>query len=94
MKLLENRHMCVCELAFVMALSQPAISKHLKKMVKAGLVDSEQDGFWTSYFISPKNLYARQLLSLLGQWLNAEKIVLSDLKQSKKTNRIKLCPKA
>ena len=93
LKLLEKRKMCVCELAYVLAVSQPAISKQLKKIVKAGLIDSERDGFWTNYFISPKNDYAKKLLKLLSVWLNDESMVRLDLKRANKANREKLCCK-
>jgi len=93
LKLLQRRKMCVCELAFVLGISQPATSKQLKKMVKSGLIDSEQDGFWTNYFISPKNDYAKKLLKLLSVWLNDEDIVKSDLVKANKANRENLCCK-
>jgi len=93
LKLLQRRKMCVCELAFVLGISQPATSKQLKKMVKSELIDSEQDGFWTNYFISPKNDYAKKLLKLLSVWLNDEDIVKSDLVKANKANREKLCCK-
>ncbi|MBU2541694.1 MAG: metalloregulator ArsR/SmtB family transcription factor [Candidatus Omnitrophica bacterium] len=91
LKLLEKRKMCVCELAFVLGVSQPAVSKQLKKLVGAGLVASEQDGFWTNYFVSPKNLYAKKLLAMLSQWLNDDKAMIDDLKRAEKANRKKLC---
>ena len=93
LKLLGSRKMCVCEIAFVLGVSQPAVSKQLKKIVKAGLIDNEQDGFWTNYFLSPKNDYAKKLLKLLSAWLNNESIVKEDLQKAKKANREKLCCK-
>ncbi|MHA1655264.1 MAG: ArsR/SmtB family transcription factor [Candidatus Heimdallarchaeota archaeon] len=93
LKLLERRKMCVCELAFVLDVSQPAVSKQLKKIVNAGFIDSEQDGFWTNYFISPKSDYAKKLLKLLSIWLNDESVIREDLKKVKKANREKLCCK-
>ena len=44
LKLLESKHMCVCELAFVLGIKQPSVSRHLKKLKEAGLIDNEQDG--------------------------------------------------
>lgn len=93
LKLLENRKLCVCELAYVLELSQPAISKQLKKISSAGLIESEQDGFWTNYFICPKSDYARKLLELLSLWLNDDSVVKEDLKRASSTNRKKLCCK-
>ena len=93
LKLLEKRKMCVCELAFVLDVSQPAISKQLKKIAKAGLIESEKDGFWTNYFINPKSEYAKKILKLLAVWLNDEEVIRKDLKKSEKANRENLCCK-
>ncbi len=90
LKMLTRRKMCVCEIAFVLGISQPAVSKQLKKMVKAGLLDCEQEGFWTNYFINPKNRYAKKLLEILAQWLNDEAVVKKDLKMAEKADRKKL----
>ena len=93
LKLLEKRKMCVCELAHVLDVSQPAVSKQLKKIAKAGLIDSEQDGFWTNYFINPKDGYAKKLLKLLSIWLNDDAVVKNDLVKANKAIREKLCCK-
>ncbi|MDD3344871.1 MAG: metalloregulator ArsR/SmtB family transcription factor [Candidatus Omnitrophica bacterium] len=93
LKLLEKRKMCVCELAYILGVSQPAMSKQLKKITKAGFIESEQDGFWTNYFISTRNDYAKSLSGLLSSWLNDETIIKEDLKKARKANRKKLCCK-
>ncbi len=93
LKLLQKQKMCVCELAFVLGLTQPSISRHLKKMKRAGLIDSEQDGFWTNYYISPKNMYAIKLIENIKEWLNDDTIIISDLERLKQADRQKLCNK-
>lgn len=93
LKLLEKKKMCVCELAYVLDVSQPAISKQLKKIANAGFVESEQDGFWTNYFISTENNYTKDLIKLLSNWLNDESIIKEDLKKAEKAKREKLCCK-
>jgi ArsR family transcriptional regulator len=40
---------CVCELIEPLALSQPTVSHHLKKLLDVGLVEREQRGKW-AYF--------------------------------------------
>ena len=40
---------CVCELVEPLALAQPTVSHHLKKLVDAGLLEREQRGKW-AYF--------------------------------------------
>ncbi len=42
---------CQCELLPLFAMSQPALAKHLKVLVAAGVVGSERRGLWTYYFL-------------------------------------------
>ncbi|MFH1327565.1 MAG: metalloregulator ArsR/SmtB family transcription factor [Candidatus Bathyarchaeota archaeon] len=93
LKLLEGKHLCVCELAFVLGVSQPAVSRHLKRLISAGFVDCEQDGYWTNYFLNPKSEYAKVLLVNLRGWLGDDEVVRADLVKVKKANRKKLCCK-
>lgn len=93
LKLLERRKLCVCELAFVLGITQPSVSRHLKRLGKVGLVGSEQDGFWTNYYLRKDNVYGRVLLRSLKDWLNDEVVVKKDLEKVKKANRRKLCCK-
>lgn len=44
---------CQCELIPLFDMSQPALSKHLKVLVKAGVVGSERRGAWAYYYILP-----------------------------------------
>ena len=71
-KLLQHRTMCVCELQGVLGLAQPTVSKHLKILEEAGLVDYRKDGLWVNYFVTDgKNSpYAASLLGNLRHWLN------------------------
>jgi ArsR family transcriptional regulator, arsenate/arsenite/antimonite-responsive transcriptional repressor len=91
LKLLENRKLCVCEIAFVLGITQPSVSRHLKKLKKAGLIDAEQDSFWTNYILKPKNPYASTISSLMRKWLKDSSIIKQDVIKLKKANREKLC---
>ncbi|MBD3379789.1 MAG: metalloregulator ArsR/SmtB family transcription factor [Candidatus Omnitrophica bacterium] len=93
LKLLEKRKLCVCELAFVLGITQPSVSRHLKKLTDAGLIATEKDSFWTNYFLAPGSEYAEGMCALIGKWLNAEKTVKKDLARVKKADREKLCCK-
>ena len=42
---------CACELAAPLALSQPTVSHHLKKLTDAGLLEREQRGKWAYFSI-------------------------------------------
>lgn len=92
-KLLETRKMCVCELAFVLGITQPSVSKHLKKLNQAGLIGSEQDRFWTNYYLKTSDKFLKIPLSCIKKYLNSDSVVKEDLKKLKKVNRSRLCCK-
>jgi ArsR family transcriptional regulator len=43
---------CVCELIEPLALSQPTVSHHMKKLLDAGIVEREQRGKWAWFTLS------------------------------------------
>jgi ArsR family transcriptional regulator, arsenate/arsenite/antimonite-responsive transcriptional repressor len=45
--------LCQCELLPLFEMSQPALAKHLKVLVNAGIIGSERSGLWTYYFLFP-----------------------------------------
>ncbi|MCW2986493.1 MAG: winged helix-turn-helix transcriptional regulator [Conexibacter sp.] len=44
---------CQCELVPLFDMSQPALAKHLKVLVNAGVVGTERRGLWAYYFVLP-----------------------------------------
>src|SRR3954452_9025763 len=44
---------CQCELLPLFDMSQPALSKHLKVLVGAGVIGSERRGLWAYYYMRP-----------------------------------------
>lgn len=71
-KMLQSREMCVCEMQAALELAQPSVSKHLKVLEEAGLVESRKDGLWVNYRVPDRaeSLYAGHMLSALRGWLN------------------------
>ncbi len=49
LKLVETEELCVCELAELLAISQPAVSQHLSKLRQAGLVSERRAGQMSFY---------------------------------------------
>lgn len=45
---------CVCDITGSIRLSQPTVSFHLKKLVKAGLLHRDQRGVWAYYSLNRK----------------------------------------
>jgi ArsR family transcriptional regulator len=92
--MLQVRKMCVCEIAFVLGIAQPSVSRHLKKLKSAGFIESENEGLWTNYYLSPHNFYAKNFLKNLSSWVSSEKVIIDDRKKMNKANREKLCREA
>ena len=47
---------CACEFEPTLALSQPTVSHHLKRLTEAGLLEREQRGRWAYYSLSEEAL--------------------------------------
>ncbi|MFW6148454.1 MAG: ArsR/SmtB family transcription factor [Atribacterota bacterium] len=92
LKLLEHKPMCVCELTYTLGISQPSVSRHLRKLKEAGLIDGSPNKHWHEYFISrSKNQYSRIVICSLSGWLNDDPIIVEDLKRAAHANRESLC---
>ena len=75
LKLLAFQPACVCELTAVLGLAQPTVSKHLRILENAGLVESERNGMRVDYRLhSNPDGEAKELLECVSRWLegNAE----------------------
>jgi ArsR family transcriptional regulator len=57
---------CVCDVTPELGLSQPTVSFHLKKLVRAGLLEREQRGVWAFYTVN------REVLPRLGRIFELE----------------------
>lgn len=84
-----GREMCVCELQAALELSQPSVSKHLKILEGAGLVDSRKAGPWMNYRLpdTADSIYADQMQSLLREWLNDDQEIQKIVQQAATLDR-------
>ena len=55
-KLLQMRPMCVCELAVALAVAQPTVSQHLRRLKAVGLVRERRDGQMVCYSLTDPGL--------------------------------------
>jgi ArsR family transcriptional regulator len=47
---------CQCELLPLFEMSQPALAKHLRVLVNAGVIGTERRGLWAYYYLLPDAL--------------------------------------
>ena len=89
--LLAEKECCVCELSFVLGITQPSVSRHLKKMKRAELINNKKDGVWTNYYIQKKSGYMRIVLEELDSWIKNDISIRADRKKLKAAKRTQLC---
>lgn len=94
-KLLDQKEMCVCELQGALGIAQSTVSKHLKILEEAGLVDYRKDGLWVNYSLTngKNSPYAASLLGNLKHWLEDDSEVVKLIKKVPYLNREELCKK-
>ena len=94
-KLLQQKMMCVCELQGALKIAQPTVSKHLKILEEAGLVDYVKDGLWVNYFLADgrNSPYASSVLGNLKHWLEDDPEVVELVKKVPFLNREELTAK-
>ncbi len=70
-KMLQHKMMCVCEMQEALQVAQPTVSKHLRLLEDAGLVNSQKDGIWVNYHLADGSAspYVAAILGNLRHWL-------------------------
>jgi ArsR family transcriptional regulator len=95
LKLLQQKKFCVCELQALLGLAQPTISKHLKLLEDAGLIEGRRDKLWVNYFLAKEaeTIYAKTMLLNIKKWLNDDPEVASLRLKSLHVHREEICKK-
>ena len=72
LKLLQEGELCVCEIQKVLKLAQSTISKHMKLLEDAGLVNRKRQGTWILYSLADTSdsQYAQTMLKALRHWMD------------------------
>ncbi len=94
-KLLQQKSMCVCELQAALQIAQPGVSKNLKILEEADLVDYQKDGLWVNYYLTDgKNSpYAASVLGNLKHWLEDDPEIVDLVQKVPFLNREELTAK-
>jgi ArsR family transcriptional regulator len=93
-RLLMDRPRCVCELQKALAITQPSVSKHLRILEEAGLVDKKRSGQFIDYLLAPPTDPTDQraaLMSHLIPWLQIDPELTAFSQQAQLIDRQDLC---
>jgi ArsR family transcriptional regulator len=82
-KLLHRKELCVCELTELLGLAQSTVSKHLKLLDDADLIESRRDGAWIIYRIKvePISSYAKTMLEKMHVWHEDDQVLVEMIKR-------------
>jgi ArsR family transcriptional regulator len=92
-KILENKQLCVCELQDLIGLAQSTVSKHMKVLEEAGLVDYHKEGSWIIYRLTQgeESDYARVMLENIKGWLDDDKTLQEMIARLPQVDRERSC---
>lgn len=94
-KMLQHKSMCVCEMQAALNISQPAVSRHLKSLEEAVLVNSQKDGQWVNYYLTDgrNSPYVANILGNLRHWLEEDPEISDIVKRLPDIRREDICKK-
>ena len=79
LNLMGDQEICVCYFVEILAQGQPKISRHLKYLRSAGIVQSRREGKWMHYrIVMPPNTGAVQVLRQTLEWLKEDRAMQVD----------------
>lgn len=92
-KLLEQKELCVCEIQALLGLAQSTVSKHLKILEEADLVDFRKQGSWIHYSLGRKNgsPEAAAMLRQMQTWVNDDEEILLLLEKIPHVDALRSC---
>lgn len=92
-KLLQHKSMCVCEIKASLDIAQPTVSKHLKILEEAGVVDFKKDGLWVNYHLADgrSSPYVSAILGNMKHWLETDPEISEIVQKAASCNREELC---
>lgn len=90
LKMLSSRSLSVGEIAGVLNLTQPSVSRHMRILRDAGLVDNRKTGSSANYFIAGENVFVRSLLKDLSFWLKGDETARKDMELIRRIVRKKI----
>jgi ArsR family transcriptional regulator, arsenate/arsenite/antimonite-responsive transcriptional repressor len=94
LRLLMDRPRCVCELQKALGITQPSVSKHLRILEEAGLVDRNRSGQFIDYHLAPPTDPTDQRAALMAHlipWLQIDPELAAFSQQAKNIDRQDLC---
>jgi ArsR family transcriptional regulator, arsenate/arsenite/antimonite-responsive transcriptional repressor len=77
--LLEQKELCACQITELLEITSATVSRHMKILSDAGIINSRKDGRWVYYSVNIDNIDS-PLLSWLEEKLSVSAKIAKDRK--------------
>ncbi|WP_180964004.1 ArsR/SmtB family transcription factor [Haloimpatiens massiliensis] len=84
--LLWQKPLCVCELCYILKLSQPKVSRHLAKLRDIGIVKDDRQSQWIFYYLNIQDETMKDIVHKIGKHIDDYDILKKDLETFKNRN--------
>lgn len=93
LKMLQTKHLCVCEITGVLNLATSTVSKHLSILRDSGFIIERKDGRWVNFEINttPTDQRVTAILSSLDFWISDDEVIIADKEKVKTVDRYEVC---
>lgn len=93
LKMLQSKHLCVCEITNILDLATSTVSKHLSILRESGFITERKEGKWVNFQINttPSDQRVSAILSSLDFWIADDEVIISDMEKVKNVDRYQVC---
>jgi ArsR family transcriptional regulator len=93
LKMLQSKHLCVCEMTSVLSLATSTVSKHLSILRDSGFIIEKKEGKWVNFQINPTPSDQRvsAILTSLDFWIADDEVIIADKMKVRTVDRYEVC---
>lgn len=88
-----QKPLCVCELTYILRLSQSTVSGHLKVLKDADIVIAQKDKLWVEYILNQSNPWLNEILPVIKSQATQDSLMENDISIMERADRNQLCKK-
>lgn len=81
------RSLCVCEITYILQLSQSTVSGHLRTLKNADLVEDNKNGLWVEYSLNRKDGWVNDVIEIIKAQAKEDSLMENDLLVLEKADR-------
>jgi ArsR family transcriptional regulator len=85
--MLAHKPLCVCEITYILQVSQSTVSGHLRVLKEAQLVIDEKDGMWVNYHLNEENTWGNEFVEAVKRQALQDSLMENDIRLLKRVDR-------